>query len=149
MMKEQKMENDWPLKSHCGSVTQNKKKKRERKRYTHLRHGAMVTPQIPGSYHIYSSFSLFSLHPIVFFSLILFIAQFRIFHIFRRCMCVDCDGREIASSFLFMFRSMFYASRIVFAVFSYRLSASNFSIEYAKKEKNEKEKPLSRVCLLF
>ncbi|KAK7347399.1 hypothetical protein VNO80_21929 [Phaseolus coccineus] len=29
------MENDWPLKSHCGSVTQNKKKKREREKTIH------------------------------------------------------------------------------------------------------------------
>ncbi|WVZ12065.1 hypothetical protein V8G54_016595 [Vigna mungo] len=44
------MENDWPLKSHCGSVTQNKKKKREKEREndTHTcGNGAMVTPQIP------------------------------------------------------------------------------------------------------
>ncbi|ESW27169.1 hypothetical protein PHAVU_003G179800 [Phaseolus vulgaris] len=86
------MENDWPLKSHCGSVTQNKKKERERerKRYTHTL-AAMVQ-------------------------------------------------WEIASSFLFMFRSMFYTSRIVFTVFSYYLSASNFSSEYAKKGKKMQKK---------
>ncbi|RDX88309.1 hypothetical protein CR513_30117, partial [Mucuna pruriens] len=39
------MQNDWPLKSHCGSVTQ---KQRERKSIHTCGNGAMVTPQIPG-----------------------------------------------------------------------------------------------------
>ena len=49
------------------------------------------------------------------------------------CVCVTCDGREIGSNFLFMFRSMFFTSRIVFAVFSYRLCVSNISSKNTQK----------------
>ena len=56
------------------------------------------------------------------------------------CVCVDCDGRETASTFLFMFRSMFSTSRIVFAVFSYRLCVSIFFNPKTQKKKKKMKK---------
>jgi len=78
------MENDWPLKSHCGSVTQNKKKERERERErerendTHTPLRQWCNGDSTDSWfisHIFIFLSLLSAsYCFLFFSLILFIA---------------------------------------------------------------------------
>ena len=71
-----------------------------------------------------------------------------ILHFSPVCVCVDCDGRETASTFLFMFRSMFSTSRIVFAVFSYRLCVSIFFNPKTQKKKKKMKKKNYRAVLV-
>jgi len=133
----------WICDSKQEEGERERERERERKRYTHTLAAMVQWWLYRFLVHItYIHLSLSSLC-ILLFSFLFFNTIYclvSLFRIFRRCMCVDCDGREIASSFLFMFRSMFYTSRIVFTVFSYYLSASNFSSEYAKKGKKMQKK---------
>lgn len=104
-----------------------RERKREKTIHTHLRqwcNGDSTDSWFIS--HIFLFLSLLSAsYCFLFFNTIYCLVSYISY--FRPSMCVDCDGREIASSFLFMFRSMFYTSRILFAVFSYRLFAFNFS----------------------